>query len=1051
MHYVELHARSAFSFLEGAVHPDALAFGCTRLEIPAMALLDRNGVYGAPFFHQTMKANALTAHIGAEVGIGDSSLPKIAYLSLLAATQTGYKNLCRLITTTKLRTGKNTPSSASFAELEQFSEGLICLTGDEDGLLSVAMQQGGQENARHLLRKLVYTFGRDNVYVELQRHLRLEQERRNRVAVELARELCLPLLATNGVLYAVPEDREVLDAFTCIKNKCTLETSGRLLSTNAERHLKPAAQMARLFADLPEAIANTVELSSRLAFSLENLGYEFPRFPVPQEETMDSFLRQRVYEGARVRYGEISGKVEAQLNKELALIAKLGLAGYFLIVWDIVRFCERNGILVQGRGSAANSAVCYALRLTVVDPIALDLLFERFLSEARGEWPDIDLDLPSGDDREKVIQYVYERYGRRGACMTANLITYRPKLAAREMGKILGFDARTLNQLSSSLHSFEWQDPNDTVEMQFQRAGFDVNHPRVRHLASLCRRVQDLPRHLGQHSGGMIVCEGLLDAVVPLEPATMPGRTVCQWDKEAIELMGLVKIDLLGLGALGAVRDSVELIRTHYDTEVDIARLPEDPKVYRMIARADTVGLFQVESRAQMASLPKNNPTCHRDLTAQVALIRPGPITGQMTNPYLNRRMGKEPVTYPHPLLIPVLERTLGVPLYQEQLLRMAMVCADFTPGEAEELRRALGHKRSKKRMQEIEVKLRAGMTSKGIGKQAQDEIVKFIIAFALYGFPESHSASFARIAYITAYLRLYFPAAYNAALLNNQPMGFYSPATLIQDAKRHGLKFRPIDVMKSDWDCTLEREEQEFIVRIGLRYLRGLSQRAGEKLVEQRSLRPFSSLADLCRRVPELDKANLRTLAQAGALNDVPDQSGKRIHRRDALWQVQKYGGWKNQPLLNGVTDPDSAFPLAAMNSDERIVADYRTTGLTIGVHPMAHRRNEWTRMGIKRAIDLAKVPDGVSAIAAGQVDTRQRPGTAKGLMFMTLLDETGFANIVVMPDVLEKYWITACRESFVQVKGRIQNRDGVVHLRAEVIEPLFVSTAEISSHDFH
>ncbi len=583
----------------------------------------------------------------------------------------------------------------------------------------------GTPAARSLLQQIVSIFNensknengsRENVYIELQRHGDRFQEARNQAAISLAREFHLPLLATNGVCYATPAERQIADVFTCIKNKRRLDTAGRLLAHNSQRYVRNAEEMTRLFADLPEAIANTAELSSRLEFSLEKLGYEFPRYPTPEGETMDSFLHKRTWDGARCRYRPVSTRVRAQLEKELALIEKLKLSGYFLIVWDLVCFCERNGILVQGRGSAANSAVCYSLGITAIDPIGMDLLFERFLSEERGEWPDIDLDLPSGDQRERVIQYVYERYGQRGAAMTANVCTYRGRSAAREMGKVLGFDEDTLSRLSAIVGTWEWRDPNDTMEKQFTNTGLDLRNPQIAVYLDLCQRVQDLPRHLSQHSGGMVICQGQLDSVVPLEPATMPGRVVVQWDKDDCADLGLIKVDLLGLGMMAVLKDSIGLIQDYYGEEVDLAHLPQDcPDVYDTIRKADTIGMFQIESCAQMASLPRNDPTKFYDLVTQVALIRPGPITGEMTSPYLKRRQGKEDVTYPHESLIPVLHRTLGVPLFQEQLLKLAMICANFSGGEAEELRRALGSKRSRQRMIEIEAKLRAGMTANAI------------------------------------------------------------------------------------------------------------------------------------------------------------------------------------------------------------------------------------------------------------------------------------------------------------------------------------------------
>ena len=801
---------------------------CAAHQMPAMALLDRDGVYGAPRFHVAMQKLNLKAHIGAEI----TSLlaPSTSRVSLLCAAREGYQNLCRLVTRMKLRAPKypaalprrakseealvlHSQAMASLADLSEYADGLICLTGGDEGPLAHALAEGGMEAGRRTLEQLIAIYGRENVYVELQRHYHRAEEARNQAAIELARSLRLLLLATQGVQYARPEARQIQDVFTCTRNHRTLETAGRLLAQNSERHIKTPQQMLRLFADLPEAIANTVELSSRLTFTLNDLGYQFPRYPVPEGETMNSFLRAHAMEGARDRYlrpgqSELWQRAQRQIERELVLIEKLELAGYFLIVWDIVRFCREQGILVQGRGSAANSAVCYSLGITAVDPVGMDLLFERFLSEERGEWPDIDLDLPSGDQRERAIQYVYERYGKLGAAMTANVITYRGRSAAREVGKALGFDVETLDRLAGLVSSWEYKDPSDTLERQFRDAGFDLRHPRMRKFFELCLAVQDLPRHLGQHSGGMVICQGQLDSIVPLEPATMPGRVVVQWDKEDCADMGIIKVDLLGLGMMAVLEDSIMLIRDQYREEVDLAKLPpDDPVVYRVLQKADTVGMFQIESRAQMSCLPRLHPARFYDIVVQVAIIRPGPIVGQMVNPFLLRRQGRQAVVYPHPSLEPVLERTLGVPLFQEQLLRMAMIAAGFSGGEAEELRRAFGFKRSELRMRDIEVKLREGMERNGISPEAQQQIILSITSFALYGFPESHAASFALIAYASAYLKCHYLAAFTAALLNNQPMGFYHPSTIVKDAQRHGLRVRPVDIARSEWLCTLEAE----------------------------------------------------------------------------------------------------------------------------------------------------------------------------------------------------------------------------------------------------
>src|SRR6185503_12495378 len=571
MNYVELHSRSAFTFLEGASLPETLAQTCATQQMSAMALLDRNGVYGAPRFYSQAKKCEIKAHVGAEVTIaGYGNMP------VLVSSQAGYQNLCRLITSMKVRSKKKTTGCAFLEEVGSYVDGLICLTGDERGPLAVSLQRGGIEEGRRCLKHLVSIFGVSNVYMELQRHRNRQQESRNQAAIDLARELRLPLLATNGVCYATRKDRRVADVFTCIKNKCRLDTAGRLLAENSQRYLRSPEEMAKLFSDLPESIANTLELSSRLEFSLENLGYQFPPYSVPEGETMDSFLYKRTWEGAQTRYRTITERVQQQLQRELALIKKLRLAGYFLIVWDMVRHCRENGILVQGRGSAANSAVCYALGITAADPIKMELLFELFLSEERGEWPDIDLDLPSGDDREKTIQYLYRRYGERGAAMTANVCTYRGRSAAREAGKVFGFDTETLNRLSKIVGGWEWRGPDDNFSTYFTTAGLDLSNEYISNYLQLCVELQDLPRHLSQHSGGMVICQGALDVVVPLEPATMPGRVVVQWDKDDCADLGIVKVDLLGLGMMAVLKDSISLIRDHYHEEVDLAHLPQD-------------------------------------------------------------------------------------------------------------------------------------------------------------------------------------------------------------------------------------------------------------------------------------------------------------------------------------------------------------------------------------------------------------------------------------------------------------------------------------------
>jgi error-prone DNA polymerase len=1031
--YVELHARSAFSFLEGASIPEAFISQCADLKVPAIALLDRDNLSGAVRLHQAAKKAGIRALVGAEITAKEG----FRY-PLLVETREGYQNLSRLLSKIKLReaNGNQHQAAATLDDLAEHSRGLICLTGGEEGPLAFSQP---------IMEKIIGVFGEKNVYVELQRHHLREEERRNQAAMNLAARFHLPVIATNGVCHATPEERELMDVLTCVRHKTTIDKAGRLLAKNSESHLKPAQEMIALFADFPAAIAETRELAARLSYTLADLGYQFPPYPVPQGETMDSLLRKLTEAGARGRYGNYEGPVRKQIDRELALIEKLKLPGYFLIVWDIVKYCRDHNILVQGRGSAANSAVCYSLGITAVDPIGMDLLFERFLSENRGEWPDIDLDLPSGDQRERAIQYVYERYGRLGAAMTANVISYRGRSAARDVGKALGFESEMLARLSSLAPRWGYQDPKDSAQRQFHESGIDLQQPLVQKFLSLYCAIQDLPRHLGQHSGGMVICQGRLDAVVPLQPATMPGRVVVQWDKEDCADMGIIKVDLLGLGMMAVLEDSIALIRDHSHEEVDLAHLPQnDPDVYAILQKADTVGLFQVESRAQMACLPRMKPENFYDIVVEVAIIRPGPIVGEMYHPYLRRRQGREAPESLHPSLEPVLKRTLGVPLFQEQLLRMAMISAGFSGSEAEELRRAFGFKRSEKRMQDIEGRLRAGMTNNGITGEVQDRIVKSIASFALYGFPESHAASFALIAYASAYLKCHYLAAFTAAMLNNQPMGFYSPQTLVKDAQRHGLHFKPVDVAQSQWLCSIEHHEGKQWVRLGFNYIKGFREGTARAIVAERERTAFTGIRDLVRRVPGLHKEALNRLAEIGALNslEAPD-------RREALWQSE-LALRPVSDLLEPETPSQEPSPLAPMDAIERLHADFRNSGLTIGRHPMSFQRGRMNRLGVIPAADIRLVRDGVLVRIAGCVICRQRPGTAKGFLFLTLEDETGISNAIVRPDLFDAQRTTLVSAPYLIVEGMLQNQDGVVSVKAERVRPLDTSFAPAASHDF-
>jgi error-prone DNA polymerase len=1061
--YIELHAASAFSFLAGASQPEELIERAAELEMPALVLSDRNGFYGAARFHTMAKKSGVRAQIGAEIAVssfGNQLMPsdwlphqcpkEPARLLLLCTSQIGYQNLCQLITRFKMREATKSEGAATLDDLEEFSSGLICLTGGDEGPLTSILAHQGQDDARKLSDRLISIYGRGNFYLELQRHGLRDEECRNQSLLAVASSLRLPVIATNGARYAKEKDREILDVLTTIRQHTSLDRAGRLLAQNNDRHLRSAACMARLFTDIPEAIANTRIVSERLDFTLDNLGYEFPHYPVQAGENMDSFLAQRVEEGVRKRYGSpekrhLLAKARTQVEHELKLIAKLGFAGYFLIVWDLVLFCQRHGILAQGRGSAANSAVCYSLEITAVDPVGMELLFERFLNENRGEWPDIDIDLPSGDQREKVIQYVYERYGQLGAAMTANVISYRGRSAAREVGKALGFTEDQLTKLSSLVGHWEWRGANDTLAHNFAQAGLDIRHPRIARYLDLCIRMQNLPRHLGQHSGGMVICAGMLNRVVPMERASMPGRTVIQWDKEDCSDMGLIKVDLLGLGMMAVLQDSIELIPRHYKKQIDLATLPEDPAVYQTLCKADTVGMFQVESRAQMASIPHNAPVRFYDLVVQVAIIRPGPIVGKMMHPYMRRRQGKEEVSYPHPSLEPVLKRTLGVPLFQEQLLRMAMTVASFTGAEAEELRRAVGMRRSMQRMKDLEGRLRDGMTRNGIGPEAQDNIVQGISSFAMYGFPESHAASFALIAYASAYLKVHYLAAFTCGLLNNQPMGFYSPAVLIKDAQRHGLRVRPICLNHSQWPCTLEREQDGSIsLRIGFNYVKGLRQCSAQAIRDACTQSgSFTTIDSLVARVAELNRKELVALARVGALNSL-----ERVeHRRDALWQVEQ-AGRPVGPLLRQVSaiETSATNPLRRMTAEERVAADYAGSGITTGPHPMAWQRAHLRAQGYLSAQEMEQSGGDRFVRMAGRVICRQRPGTAKGFVFLSVEDETGIANVIIAPDVFEQNRVIITRSRFLSIQGKLQNQEGVVHIKAQQLESFTLAMDEDS-----
>jgi error-prone DNA polymerase len=1040
MAYVELHARSAFSFLRGASHPEQLAEVAVEQGLSALALCDRNGVPGAPLFYartgelRAENKGQLRPIVGSELTLEDGTV-----LPVLVMSRTGYQNLCRMLTRALLRAPKG-ESRLAWSELEEFHEGLIALTGDEEGPLHGLVRRGDRNAGDDALRRIIRAFGADHVYVELQRHRVPGEDRIIDGLCDLAAAHRLPVVATNGVLYARPWGRNVHDVFTCLRHHTTLDAAGARLSPNAERHVKSPRAMAALFRDRPGAIANTERLADRLGFSLTDLGYRFPEFPVPAGTTMERELIEQTFCGARERFpSPLTRQVVHQLETELALINKLGFAGYFLIVADIVRYARENDILVQGRGSAANSAVCFALRITAVDPIERKLLFERFLTESRGRtsWPDIDLDLPSGDRREQVIQEVFRRYGRQGAAMTANVITYRGRSAIREIGKTLGFTEDVLKRFSDLFASDDFEHTLELKE-QVRKAGIPITHPRFRPLVDLYHGVYGLPRHLGQHSGGMVICQGRLDQVVPLENASMPGRTVVQWDKDDCEDLGIIKVDFLGLGMMAVLQDTFSLARRR-DRGIELHEIPhEDPATFKLLQEADTIGTFQVESRAQMATLPLMKPATFYEVAIEVAIIRPGPIGGGLTHPYLERRKNPEKIQYYHPDLKPLLERTLGVPLFQEQMLQMAMIMAGFTGEEAEELRRALSFHRSEERMRKVVEKLRARMEQRGVEARVRDEIEKAVSSFALYGFPESHAISFALLAYASCWLKVHRAPEFYCALLNNQPMGFYAPATLVKDGRRRGLKFRPVCVVESGLSCHVEPDDA---VRLGLNQVQGLRRDKAALVVEQREARSFANLADFLSRVP-LNKTERRVLAGIGALN------GLGRHRRSALWDVEAV--FDPADLFSGQNGraPDKT-PLSAMSPVERMQADYAGTGLTIGPHPMGFLRAQLPH--VSRAADLPRQAHGQPVTIAGAVICRQRPGTAKGHVFISLEDETGISNAMVRSPLFEKLRLTITHETFLEIEGVLQNHDNVISVLARNVRGLTAPLATaVQSHDF-
>ncbi len=1026
--YVPLLSKSHFSFLEGASHPDELIEAAHAFGLHAIALTDRDGVYGVVHAHVKARELGMKLIVGSQVTVDDGTS-----LLLLAQDRDGYASLCRLITSGRRRSPKG-ESKVSWSEVTAHARGLIALWGGRESLLLHPV-----EPAR-VASDLKDAFG-DRLYALVARHRTAEEIEDEKRLRQRAARYELPVVAAVETLYHHSTRRRLQDVLTCIRHRLPLAEIGRRTRPNAEHALRPPVSFAALFAEDPHAVGRTLEVAERCSFSLDELRYRYPSEQLPDGSTSAEWLRTLTFEGARKRYdGTIPPAVAAQLEKELELIEELDYCGYFLTMWEIVEFCREHDILCQGRGSAANSAVCYCLRVTAVDPVRMDLLFERFLSRERNEPPDIDLDIEH-ERREEVIQFVYAKYGRTHAAMVANVVRYRPRSAVRDVGKALGLPETLLDRLAKLLPHH-----GDVSPVVLAQAGLAPETPIHQRLLELTNELLDFPRHLSIHPGGFLLGHEPVSDFVPIENATMPGRTVIQWNKDDLENLNLFKVDLLGLGALTQLDLAFRLLERYRGVRLSMATIPaEDPATFQMISRGDTVGVFQIESRAQMSMLPRLRPQTFYDLVIEVSIVRPGPISGGMVHPYLRRRHGEEPITYPHPCLEPILKKTLGVPLFQEQVMKLAVVAADYTPGEADQLRRDMAAWSKSGRIEKHYHRLVSRMQTKGIAREFAERIFEQIRGFGEYGFPESHAASFALIAYATAWLRCHYPAEFTCSLLNAQPMGFYSIATLIEDAKRHGIEVAPIDVLKSAWDCTLEPAGDGFRVRVGLRFVKGIRAADGEKIEAARdAASPPATIEEFAYRTG-LDDGILATLAEAGALE------GFGHGRRAAFWEVQGISDARRRPLHLPRQEEPPRFP--ALHPLETITWDYRTAAHSPRGHPLSALRPLLRERGLPSAEEVSKGRSGQRVDYAGVVICRQRPGTAKGVVFMTLEDETGFVNLVLWPPVFERFELIAKTSPFLGVSGRLQVEHDVVHVVADRlwVPPLEIRPPTTGSRDFH
>jgi error-prone DNA polymerase len=1063
--YAELHVHSGFSFLDGSSDPEELVAEADRLGLAALALTDHHGFYGVVRFAEAARVCGLPTVFGSEVTLAPAGLrtgepdPTGTHLVILARDPDGYARLSTALADAHLEGGEKGRPIFTLDALARAAGGhWLVLSGCRKGAVPAALMEAGPSAAAKEVGRLIDAFGRANVALELWDHGDPIDAARNDALARLAVEWGVDAVATNNVHYATPAGFRLATTLAAVRARRPLAELEGWLPPAPVACLRSAGEQSRRFARWPGVVERAAELGRACAFDLRLVAPRLPDFPVPDGMTEQSYLRHLVHEGALVRYGppeceRVAGAWK-QIEHELDVIGTLGFAGYFLVVWDIARVCRELNIYCQGRGSAANSAVCYALGVTNVDAVDLGLLFERFLSPARDGPPDIDVDIES-ERREEVIQYVYERYGRRHAAQVANVITYRPRSAVRDVGKAFGFSQEQVDAWSAGIDAGHGRGPSSAAavhETVDSAGGTDGAGGVPALVAELAAEVLDRPRHLGIHSAGMVLCDRPVVEVCPVEWGRMEGRSVLQWDKDDCAAIGLVKFDLLGLGMLEALHRMVDLVRDFYGTEVDLAQLPQEDAVYDLLSAADTVGVFQVESRAQMGTLPRVRPRTFYDIAIEVALIRPGPIQGHAVNPYIRRRRGEEPVTYLHPLLEPILERTLGVPLFQEQLMEMAVAIAGFSAADADELRQAMAAKRSAARMEKMRARLYEGMAERGVTGAVADQVFDALAAFANFGFPESHSVSFAYLVYSSAWLKLHYPAAFTAGLLNSQPMGFWSPQSLVADARRHGVRVRRPHVNRSEVGACLEGVRSDPVLLLGLGSVRGVGEATAERIVAGRQERPWSGSEDLVRRAG-VTQAQLETLAAAGALDPVGEEVPGSVTslRRRLLWGAGA-AAQGTPDRLPGVVVGAEAPPLPEPSLYDSVADDLWALGLAPERTAMHLARERLEAMGVMTAVALesSSFADGDRAVVAGVVTHRQHPETARGAVFLNLEDETGHVNVVFSRGAWARWKHVARHTPVLLIRGRVRKGQGAVSFDAERVEALVVGTAVPASRDF-